>query len=102
MVSLPSHVGVTPRRSPIRVRRPNRVTSHRLIQMNPPRAILACLLLVTTSLLSAAAQDDAKWKLVWQDEFDADVLDPKKWDRDLGNGFFNYDANQWIAGWGNG
>ncbi|MCE9607481.1 MAG: glycoside hydrolase family 16 protein [Planctomycetia bacterium] len=41
------------------------------------------------------------WKLVWSDEFDGAVLDKSKWDHDLGNGFFNYDANTWISGWGN-
>src|SRR5207244_10908028 len=35
-------------------------------------------------------------------EFDGATIDPVKWDRDQGNGFFNYDANQWIGGWGNG
>lgn len=41
------------------------------------------------------------WKLVWSDEFDGERIDPAKWDFDLGNGFYNYDAEQWIAGWGN-
>lgn len=43
----------------------------------------------------------AAWRLVWSDEFDGAEIDKTKWDFDLGNGFFNYDANQWIAGWGN-
>lgn len=60
-------------------------------------------LLVLSPLLALPVHaQDAKWRLVWQDQFDAKTLDPAKWDRDLGNGFFNYDANQWIAGWGNG
>jgi beta-glucanase (GH16 family) len=42
------------------------------------------------------------WKLTWSDEFDGTEIDRKKWDFDIGNGFYNYDANQWIAGWGNG
>lgn len=42
------------------------------------------------------------WRLVWNDEFQADRIDPSKWDFDLGNGFYDYDANQWITGWGNG
>jgi beta-glucanase (GH16 family) len=44
----------------------------------------------------------AEWKLVWSDEFDGKEIDRAKWDFDLGNGFFNYDANTWIGGWGNG
>lgn len=44
---------------------------------------------------------EAAWKLVWSDEFEGKEIDRSKWDFDLGNGFFNYDANQWISGWGN-
>jgi beta-glucanase (GH16 family) len=47
------------------------------------------------------AQPPAEWKQTWADEFDGAAIDPAKWDFDLGNGFFNYDANQWISGWGN-
>src|SRR6478735_9169992 len=43
----------------------------------------------------------AGWKLTWSDEFDGKEIDRAKWDFDLGNGFFNYDSNQWISGWGN-
>ena len=43
----------------------------------------------------------AEWKQVWSDEFDGTAIDPAKWDFDLGNGFYNYDAKQWMAGWGN-
>jgi beta-glucanase (GH16 family) len=53
------------------------------------------------STLVAAEPTPAQWKLVWSDEFDGRDIDPKKWDFDLGNGFYNYDANQWISGWGN-
>ena len=42
-----------------------------------------------------------EWKLTWSDEFDGKEIDKTKWDRDTGNGFYNYDANQWIGGWGN-
>lgn len=42
------------------------------------------------------------WRLVWSDEFEGDAIDPKKWDYDLGNGFYSYEAEQWISGWGNG
>src|SRR5262245_54823629 len=50
----------------------------------------------------AAEPPAADWKLVWSGEFDAKEIDRGKWDFDLGNGFFNYDANTWISGWGNG
>ena len=36
------------------------------------------------------------WRLVWNDEFDGEAIDPTKWGFDLGNGFYNYDAMQWI------
>lgn len=42
------------------------------------------------------------WTLVWSDEFDGKDIDRAKWDFDLGNGFYNYEAGQWIGGWGNG
>jgi beta-glucanase (GH16 family) len=42
-----------------------------------------------------------EWKLTWNDEFDGKEIDRTKWDFDFGNGFFNYDANMWIGGWGN-
>ena len=42
------------------------------------------------------------WKLVWRDEFEGTEIDRTKWDFDLGNGFYSYDASQWISGWGNG
>lgn len=44
---------------------------------------------------------EPEWKLVWSDEFDGDQIDPTKWDFDIGNGFYNYEANTWINGWGN-
>jgi beta-glucanase (GH16 family) len=49
----------------------------------------------------AQPQRDAPWVLVWSDEFDGDRIDTAKWDFDLGNGFFDYKSNTWIAGWGN-
>ena len=62
-------------------------------------AVWACL---NTLIPDAVAQDAPLWKLIWTDEFDGKDIDRTKWDFDLGNGFFNYDANQWIGGWGNG
>jgi beta-glucanase (GH16 family) len=61
--------------------------------------------LVAAALISSsaprAADAPAGWKLTWSDEFDGKEIDRAKWDFDLGNGFYNYDANQWISGWGN-
>lgn len=62
--------------------------------------VSAGLGLVRTS--PAADPPPTGWKLVWADEFDGKDVDRTKWDFDTGNGFYNYDANQWIAGWGNG
>jgi beta-glucanase (GH16 family) len=63
----------------------------------------ASLLLAVCLLQSHHAAEPAKpeWKLVWSDEFDGKAIDPKKWDFDIGNGFYNYDARMWISGWGN-
>ena len=41
------------------------------------------------------------WTLVWADEFDGTQVDSKKWDFDLGNGFYDYKNNAWVPGWGN-
>ena len=49
----------------------------------------------------AADAAPASWKLTWSDEFDGNQIDRSKWDFDIGNGFYNYDTNQWISGWGN-
>ena len=61
------------------------------------------------ALLCVAASHDAlgdekpasQWKLVWSDDFDGESIDKTKWDFDLGNGFYNYETNVWIPGWGN-
>ncbi len=50
---------------------------------------------------AVAEPPPAEWKLVWSDEFDGTAIDAAKWDFDTGNGFYNYDAKQWMAGWGN-
>ncbi len=47
------------------------------------------------------AGDPPGWKLVWSDEFDGKEIDRAKWDFDLANGFFDYNTNTWISGWGN-
>lgn len=49
----------------------------------------------------AAQLPSDKWRLTWSDEFEGEKVDPAKWDFDIGNGFYDYDANQWIHGWGN-
>ena len=51
--------------------------------------------------LAAEPEAPAGWKLSWHDEFEGTEIDRAKWDFDIGNGFYNYDANQWISGWGN-
>ncbi|HEX4610816.1 MAG TPA: glycoside hydrolase family 16 protein, partial [Urbifossiella sp.] len=66
-----------------------------------PSAVALGLLACLSPAPPAVAQPAAEWKLTWADEFDGPAIDPAKWDFDLGNGFFNYDANQWISGWGN-
>jgi len=50
---------------------------------------------------NAPTAETNQWKLTWSDEFDSATINPKHWDFDLGDGFYNYDANQWIGGWGN-
>lgn len=49
----------------------------------------------------SVAQVPAGWTLVWNDEFDGDTVDATKWDFDLGNGFYDYQHQSWVAGWGN-
>ena len=49
----------------------------------------------------ARAKRKDEWKLVWNDEFDGDRIDPSKWAFDIGNGFFDYEHQLWIPGWGN-
>jgi beta-glucanase (GH16 family) len=56
---------------------------------------------ILMSVVSAGADELAGWKMVWRDEFDGAAIDAAKWDFDLGNGFYNYEAQQWISGWGN-
>ncbi len=77
--------------------------------MNPSKRFRAALLIALICLApafvvypQATGQAASEWKLVWADEFDGKEIDRKKWDFDLGNGFFNYEANTWIGGWGNG
>lgn len=63
------------------------------------RACAAALLLGVT--LGAVAQERPGWKLVWSDEFNGTALDRSKWSYDIGDGFYSYDENKWITGWGN-
>lgn len=48
--------------------------------------------LVALIFLLCLSSADADWKLVWQDEFDSNTLDPNHWKFDIGNG---------SGGWGN-
>jgi beta-glucanase (GH16 family) len=57
---------------------------------------------MVTGLLYAAESAPVGWTLAWSDEFEGAVIDPAKWDYDLGNGFYNYSDRVWISGWGNG
>lgn len=54
----------------------------------------------TTSL--AQTPTPSQWRLVWSDEFETSEIDSTKWDFDLQDGFFDYQSNTWISGWGNG
>jgi len=63
---------------------------------------IAFLALGAPLFVPLAAEDAIEWKLTWSDEFAGTDIDRTKWDFDLGNGFFNYGANVWISGWGNG
>ena len=56
------------------------------------------LLLLFAALIPVHAEE---WELVWSDEFEAGEIDRTKWGFQIGNGFFNYQSNQWIHGWGN-
>ena len=53
------------------------------------------------SFAYAFDSNPSDWKLVWSDEFESKEIDRSKWDFDLGNGFYDYNAKQWINGWGN-
>ncbi len=59
------------------------------------------LLLVGLAAAPGQSPEKPEWKLVWSDEFDGSAIDRTKWDFDRGNGFYSYDANTWISGWGN-
>lgn len=73
------------------------------------RQLFQVLLVSVVSLSAAAAAAAPKpmpssppgWRLVWNDEFNGTQLDRRKWDYELGDGFYNYDENKWIPGWGN-
>jgi beta-glucanase (GH16 family) len=75
----------------------------RLIQRVTFGLLILAFLVVTPTYNWAQERSagPAGWKLVWSDEFEGNALDRKKWDFDLGNGFYNYEANTWISGWGN-
>jgi beta-glucanase (GH16 family) len=60
------------------------------------------LLVLQGGAARAQAPSKAGWKLSWSDEFEGAEIDATKWDFDLGDGYFDYVANMWITGWGNG
>jgi beta-glucanase (GH16 family) len=62
---------------------------------------LASLVIGLAPLLRHHAAEPPTWNLVWSDEFAGQDIDRARWDFDIGNGFYNYDANVWISGWGN-
>src|SRR6187401_1635057 len=70
--------------------------------MKFPTALRVAAVLLLAASPTAAQAPEKEWRLTWSDEFDGDRIDPAKWDHDIGNGFYSYDANQWISGWGNG
>jgi beta-glucanase (GH16 family) len=75
--------------------------------MNTLRVLSPLLIVLLAAVIGSAfvpeadEQPPSGWKLVWSDEFDGKEIDKTKWDFDLGNGFYNYDGNTWISGWGN-
>lgn len=73
----------------------------RMLQVLLRSALLALLWLIAGASALAQASTPPGWTLVWSDEFDGTQLDRSKWDIELGNGFFQYEQNTWIAGWGN-
>ena len=56
---------------------------------------------MVTKKARRAVAENSVWRLTWQDEFEGDRVDPAKWDFDIGNGFFDYKNQAWVAGWGN-
>jgi beta-glucanase (GH16 family) len=70
---------------------------NRCVALGPVGLLLA----IVAVPVATTGQPTPEWKLVWSDEFDGTSIDRSKWGFDLGNGFFNYDANTWINGWGN-
>src|SRR5262249_8300068 len=64
---------------------------------------IGALMLPTLGRNGAAgpARAGSEWKLTWSDEVDGKEIDRAKWDFDIGHGVYDYDANQWVSGWGN-
>jgi beta-glucanase (GH16 family) len=69
--------------------------------LTPALAFAVGVALLSSPNPRAADPAPDGWKLTWADEFDGTEIDRTKWDFDLGNGYYNYDASQWISGWGN-
>ena len=64
-------------------------------------AITLAIGIMGLSSNEAAEPEASEWKPTWSDEFKGNAIDPINWDFDIGNGFYEYGANQWISGWGN-
>lgn len=45
--------------------------------------------------------DPPGWRLVWAEEFEGLQLDRRRWEPQLGNGFFHAPSGTFVAGWGN-
>ncbi|MBN1699062.1 MAG: family 16 glycosylhydrolase [Spirochaetales bacterium] len=54
---------------------------------------------ISGCVTSGPPETGSPWQLVWNDEFDGNKIDRKKWTFDTGNGFWSGD--EWVAGWGN-
>lgn len=81
--------------------RDRRFTAMRKLSPLVFRAVWLAVALGSGLSSQAADPPGSEWKLVWSDEFDGTAIDPAKWAFDVGDGFYDYDANMWIGGWGN-
>lgn len=78
-----------------------RMVRNRWCRMALGLSFLAASVFVFVGNPQATEEKRDAWELIWSDEFKDKEIDRSKWDFDLGNGFFNYDSNTWINGWGN-
>ncbi len=68
------------------------------------KVLLVLLLIISNFSMAVSAEEvsevNDEWTLVWEDNFEGDELDSKKWTIDEGNGFYQEDGT-FISGWGN-